>query len=177
MTDELQHLFKFRELQGQSLQRTRSIIEDSKLYFARPTEFNDPFDCLPRVSVESYPADRMRWFRDRLIVAHPDWSPAMISEEVRRVGNNPAVDPMSPDGMRLLRNALTTHMSKLGVLSLTARADHVLLWSHYANAHRGIALRFVATDQTEFFGEAQEVTYAPQRPTLNIFRQSVEQQV
>ena len=44
------------------------------------------------------------------------------------------------------------------------------MWSHYADSHRGICLRFKATDTTPFFGLALEVDYQFDRPALNLVR-------
>jgi hypothetical protein len=44
----VKYLYKYRSLgSDEQRSRARSAIVDSKLYFARPREFNDPFDCFP----------------------------------------------------------------------------------------------------------------------------------
>ena len=61
----------------------------------------------------------------------------------------------------------------VGVLSLTEKPDHPLMWSHYANNHSGFALAFDETN--EFFrsprhgqpddaGSARRVSYSSERP-------------
>jgi hypothetical protein len=40
--------YKMRSLTpGATREHTLDIIENSRLYFPSPTEFNDPFDCFP----------------------------------------------------------------------------------------------------------------------------------
>ncbi len=51
-----------------------------------------------------------------------------------------------PEGNDLLRKHIEYTMQELipnsGVISLSAVPDHILMWSHYANGHRGICLKF-----------------------------------
>lgn len=68
----------------------------------------------------------------------------------------------------MLDNAIAEIIDSAGVLSLSAKPDHVLMWSHYADSHRGICLRFRASSTTPFFGRAQRVVYQVQRPALNV---------
>jgi len=66
-----------------------------------------------------------------------------------------------------IRNGLVNSVaSQLAVLSLSAVSDNQLMWSHYANNHRGVVLGFNST--ISFFPEAFEVKYQSQRPTLDI---------
>ena len=66
--------------------------------------------------------------------------------------------------------------SAVGVLSLTEKPDHPLMWSHYANNHSGLVLGFDETN--EFFrsprhgqpddaGGAQRVKYSSERPKFD----------
>src|SRR6185437_6477137 len=57
--------------------------------------------------------------------------------------------------------------SKLGILCLSAKCNDLLMWSHYANGHRGLCLEFEASDYTPFFGAALPVKYRDDRPTFD----------
>lgn len=168
---QLAHLHKFRSLAGKQREWTRSIITEGRLYFSSALDFNDPFDCLPRLSFEANEDELVEHFRRHL---RPRGTPPSDAEIVRRAkeiaqGNAPT--------QSTLEDMFRRSKERLGILSLSERCDHVLLWSHYADAHRGICLRFVSTDGSPFFGEAQKVKYSAQRPTLNIFRQSMDEQI
>ena len=45
--------YKFSGLSGQRLEWIRALIVASKLYFARPSSFNDPLDCRVPPSFEA----------------------------------------------------------------------------------------------------------------------------
>lgn len=49
------------------------------------------------------------------------------------------------------------------------------MWSHYADEHKGICLKFDGC--YEFFAQAQKVEYPPERCPVNPFRDSPEQQM
>jgi len=51
--------------------------------------------------------------------------------------------------------------STLGILSLSTVCDHSLLWAHYADSHRGLALAF--DSDHSFFADAREVKYVGAR--------------
>ena len=40
-------LYKFRSYSGPSRRWVRQILENSRIYFSTPSQFNDPFDVLP----------------------------------------------------------------------------------------------------------------------------------
>jgi hypothetical protein len=40
-------LYKLRSLNVGAREHTLDIIENSRIYFPSPTQFNDPFDCYP----------------------------------------------------------------------------------------------------------------------------------
>jgi hypothetical protein len=40
-------LYKFKSLSGGGCRQVQDIIENSRLYFSTPDQFNDPLDCSP----------------------------------------------------------------------------------------------------------------------------------
>lgn len=64
----------------------------------------------------------------------------------------------------------------IGVLSLTEKNDNLLMWSHYADSHRGFCLCFDATagffnrrrtDNDEFY-HLRKVSYSAKRPSKSM---------
>ncbi|MHB1528005.1 MAG: DUF2971 domain-containing protein [Acidiferrobacteraceae bacterium] len=65
-----------------------------------------------------------------------------------------------------------------GILSFSKRNDHVLMWSHYANSHRGMCLEFDMEQWTRTERERQDcylasVEYRMERPLLALSRQEL----
>ncbi len=53
-----------------------------------------------------------------------------------------------------------------GVLSLTSKRDSVLMWSHYANSHKGFCLEFDTSAKP--FASARKVQYRETRHSFDV---------
>ena len=53
---------------------------------------------------------------------------------------------------------------RTGILSLSAKPDDVLMWSHYSNSHQGLCVGFSTSMQP--FAGAKEVVYSENLPML-----------
>jgi len=89
-----------------------------------------------------------------------------LRAEVRSILADPLRNPLSPRAAASLQTLHTERVTEcVGVLSMSAIADNILLWAHYADAHQGLCLIFDAMN--DFFAPAQEVQYARLRPEIN----------
>lgn len=59
--------------------------------------------------------------------------------------------------------------SKKGVLSLTTQHQNILMWSHYADSFKGLALVFKMTDYSKF--KLQKVQYLEKLNEINLLRE------
>ena len=55
-----------------------------------------------------------------------------------------------------------------GVLSLSAKNDNILMWSHYADYHKGFCIQFKRS-ATNPLGATQPVKYVKEYPSFNYF--------
>lgn len=107
------------------------MITEGTLKFTCPLEFNDPFDCMPAYSAES--VDRVHITRPDLIQAVAQFHGVSL-ESARDIGiANVRKDVESGEFVRGL-------ISTLGVVSLSRTATNVLMWSHYAEHHKGFVI-------------------------------------
>lgn len=94
--------------------------------------------------------------------------------EVDRILSDPNQDPRLPENSRLFAAAYDTLVtSQVGVLCLSETYESILMWSHYADSHRGICL--VYDTNHEFFAPAQPVLYQEQRPRVDPLKHTNEQ--
>lgn len=56
---------------------------------------------------------------------------------------------------------IDNHFNCVGVISFTEAVDNFLMWSHYADAHRGMAIEF--DPRHAFFCDLQKVNYSDRR--------------
>ncbi len=104
----------------------------------------------------------------------PSMSRAARRTESKEIARDPRRNPADPQNLRDFKTKYhTTVTEKIGLLCLSEVPNDLLMWSHYADSHRGVCLVF--DWQTEFFGKAQAVIYQRKRPSLNPILQSYEQ--
>jgi len=135
----------------------RSIVVGCSLWAGSPLAFNDPFDCYPVIDLDGTREEMQAWAANAaLLNAMP---PEMALRMVEKALSDPATRAQISDWREQVK--------ALGVLSLTERADDMLMWAHYADSHRGYCLELDAT--IEPLSLAYRVQYAQERPTFRIF--------
>jgi hypothetical protein len=174
INDKPEHLYKFRALDNGSTQYTFDIIRNRALWFSRPLAFNDPFDCVPVVSSAATDAE-FKAYLDRLFKQQ---NPEMSRTSRRSAISDILKDPKRRhDGdvvKKMFKDTVEKAINSAGVLSLTSRYDHVLMWSHYASSHSGLCLRF-RTRETSWIKSAQKVIYSADRPIMNVIRDEAKE--
>lgn len=175
--EELLHLYKFRSTASNDWPYVERIFTHNELYFAKPSQFNDPFDCYPGVSLEATDAEFASYLDNLYKRRMPHLSRLDRRVSVKTVMKDRARNHRSQAAMDTLHDAMREAVERAGVLSLAASAEPVLMWSHYANAHKGVCFRFRATRDFPFFARAQPVEYKSQRPVINLIRDSPQAQV
>lgn len=113
-------LFKFRKIDKYLL---KSLI-NSDIYFARPKNLNDPFDC--RVDILN-----------------------AFENAIKRIPPQEAERFKKIRVMSEFFSKLQLDREQLGVCSFSLELNNSLLWSHYADNHRGICLTYSFPE--EFF--------------------------
>lgn len=79
-------------------------------------------------------------------------------------------DPLVAGSSRLqiLESARANLRNMIQIYSMSAANNHMLLWSHYADSHRGVCLGFDAESQDEVFSVAEPVVYKDALPVLDL---------
>ena len=131
------HFYKYRSIGNDQVNFTKDILTKNELYWASPLSFNDPFDCAPvHVLAGSYLKRKLairRIIRDKM--------PRLSKQDVK--ARTTAAMRRSPkDIERMMSESQAALMENTGVCCLSAIPDNILMWSHYADSHRGICLRF-----------------------------------
>lgn len=157
-------LYKYRSLaQGAARDFTRDIIVNSRLWFAEASSFNDPFDSYPFFTLDSTPEQYGAYLR---YVVEKAKIGATASEREQVFAY---LMGLSPDEIsQQLQQASGLHLQRLAVCCLSALNDQVLMWSHYADSHAGICLRFKTRPLAGNIPDlAYRVSYSAERPVVN----------
>ncbi|MDM8356192.1 DUF2971 domain-containing protein [Pandoraea communis] len=147
-------LYKYRPFSTYSV----TEIERNEVYYANPKSFNDPMDCSPvidvdvstkvletlcaRMLLEKYGGEigkpevdaDLKRFRYNATEPNEDGSPANVERNYRWYLKG------------AIEESLVRQMSRHGVLSLAQKWDCPLMWSHYADQHKGICIEYDTSD-------------------------------
>lgn len=109
-----------------------SSIEESYLWFSKPSDFNDPFDC--KMNLKKSPGRA-----GEQIVKN-------LSEDLRAL----LTSPMDRDEFAYLMMKKTYNdlRDKIGIVCFSEVNDNILMWSHYGDKHKGICIEF-ETDEID----------------------------
>jgi len=141
-------------------------LTHNELYFAAPRQFNDPFESRFRLSLDGTPEQKINKLSRLLRRSNPSLTEhAAVADASDMLLRAPAsLQQMWEDHLvEDLRSG-----RRLAILSLAERPTDVLLWSHYAESHRGVCLQFDTT-ACDIFRASLKVTYADSAPTLHWF--------
>jgi hypothetical protein len=149
-------LYRFANL-GKGVEQT---ILNSTLWLASPNTFNDPFDANAYLTVAAHSPAAQR---------------AYLTKGFKRVGLS--ATQREQRASRLLatgslqptmQRSFHQEMGKLGVSCFAkASARSTLLWSHYADEHRGVCLVFHTSRAPSVFVMARRVAYSDDLPHID----------
>lgn len=136
-------LYKYRTFDSVSL----GLLCEGESWYAKPTTFNDPLECLPDLSDDVDITE--------LVSLHDHFH----GERGQRMRNSYRYGWDEDDGeyevalphwrnmlVRDIASRLAKMLDTRGVLTLSQRWDSPLMWSHYADSHRGFCIEYDATD-------------------------------
>jgi hypothetical protein len=146
-------LYKYRDF---SVNTLRMLTED-EVFYASPSVFNDPLDSSPTIEVDIDISALQRLLEKMLVSRSPIERVRLTIDEHRYMATelgNPEKNKAARDYYirRLADNvlrALRDEYAKFGVLSLAGRWNCPLMWSHYADHHKGVCVEY-ATANAEF---------------------------
>lgn len=193
MVDSPEILYKYRAVTPYTV----PMLERSAIWAAQPASFNDPFDCkasvladiteMEREHQEIFLADFTAALRQGLReFGRPfGFSRTKQKELLKRIDGANSFD----DAYRVFERAHATipirwpllgprdfiaaverRLNEVGVVALAGRVDSMLMWTHYADNHRGFCLGFDRTVGTSLADNqrCRPVKYVSEFPSLNV---------
>lgn len=168
-----QILYKYRPLND----FTYRILREFELYLPSISQLNDPFEgAIPFVYDQSELTSDNIFLKiyDMTKKEHPDWNDYVIHEHVFNEYRKGTLF----DEKHLEKNIEDTRNNiekTFGVLSLTTKKNNFLMWSHYAESHKGICIGF----DTEILsntidGVLMSAIYQRDLPKFELFQETME---
>ena len=168
-----QILFKYVDLEG-----AKKILFDNTLKATPPNKFNDPFELMAGGvcnmsrehdfhllrSYDSYKkARKLKMFDDcyARYIEHIDSNQRLINHVIESSLSN-------QDSYHNEIAELVNELSKTaGIVCFSATNDNILMWSHYADQHKGVVIGF---DSSLLSDDWIPVDYKNERYLLNVER-------
>lgn len=153
------HLYKFEKLNVQTLRN----LKNAQIYFNTPASFNDPFDCsVLEASVILGDNEVIELFK-RYLKANNK----LVDFEINSIKDIPQeyIDQIHEASEKNLKDQQAKFLNKTGCTCFSEVNENILLWSHYADGHKGICLEF----DTSFplFAKVKEVKYSQRFPSID----------
>lgn len=160
-TDHTIYRYKYLPFDEGSLK----VITEGTLKFTCPLEFNDPFDCWP--SYDPASIDNIIKLRPDLIKAAGKSEGLSPAKRLQRYGVYKANIRRSVESGEFVRALI----SGLGVFCVSRDPANILMWSHYAQHHRGFVVGFEISASTPNryldLMTPLPITYQEKRPMLS----------
>ena len=123
---------------------------NSEMWFSNPTDFNDPFDCGIDMKINtSSQAEFQAYFKNHL-ARH------FSEEELAHIDTS----NISREHFEFLINKIARRVTeRKGIACFLTTCGNLLMWAHYADSHKGIAMKFNVLGDTEFFSPMKKVNY------------------
>jgi hypothetical protein len=117
---QVNHLYKYCAYTPKSL----CILQSKKIWVPKPESLNDPFDCNINFT--------------------PKIKPGAVGKLLNHKGGstgNPQKDKEA--FLKILNEFREKDVKNLGVFSMSKTNDDILMWTHYADQHKGFCIGFV----------------------------------
>ena len=148
-------------------ERLASLLRDRRVRCSSPARLNDPWDCRPWFDTEfvNNPAALAEWVTWTLTLDRLDRKVrASLDEDLKAlvsaIERNPGI--LRRIVANTARNVFQLFVTHWHIYCLTTRPCSTLMWSHYAENHRGICLEFTTNGAP--FQCAQKVVYRSEYP-------------
>ncbi|MEQ9264261.1 MAG: DUF2971 domain-containing protein [Balneolaceae bacterium] len=137
----------------------KKSLRNGYLWFSRPTEFNDPFEFKLQVDEDLGDSDILEYFNlyKKLSVT---------SSSSKKVDFNKVLLKYKTDPKKFTEFYLAPfaeYIRNFGVCCFSSINDNILMWSHYANSHRGLVIEF---DPKQLYESIYELNDSAQITTI-----------
>jgi hypothetical protein len=143
-------LYKYRRFNTSTLR----LLSQAEVYYADPELFNDPLDCRPVIRTDTeVPTLEKTCYRMLVLARGKEKALANMNNhrymstqhgDFRK--DEAAIYCYTQDLRQEIKGLLYEEMRKSGVLSLAEHWDCPLMWSHYADEHRGLCIEYDLAD-------------------------------
>ncbi len=144
MADEI--VYKFRDWKNPFHKKN---LTNGIIYFAAPTQFNDPFDSfiVPRYDLLTK-QQKIELYQENIRLENTHLNKKEVNKEVAKWMGKKLLE-----GNRLyerVERVMRRNLNLYGIFSLSKFKENILLWSHYSNSHYGFCIGYNKNTLSKF---------------------------
>lgn len=170
----------------------KKFLESLHIRFTSPKDFNDPFEAKPIINEIATEAETDDIFREVLDKEIQSSLALLNISKIQRIEIEKAIRIEAEKNKAEFKKSyqgLPKYISKsfeketgsqIGILCLTEKNNNLLMWSHYAESHKGICVEFDTSNP--FFNQKRsdkddlyhlrKIDYRSTRPLLTLTKMS-----
>jgi len=114
----------------------KKLITTPEIYFASPGDFNDPYDSGVPARYDEWSGNDWRNF-----LCDNGYTAQEINYTITNSIGHDRSDPQSIFN-EIERDQNLHFLQNVGILSLSETKESILMWSHYANSHKGFCIGY-----------------------------------
>ncbi len=118
----------------------RELLTKRRIYFSSPKDFNDPFDCK---ILFSYDISNKTLVKEKIIKTLSDLNQELSNDELNNLAQK-RIEEIYTDESKFKREVKQKQIDRInntiGIYSLSAIKNNILMWSHYSLSHKGFCV-------------------------------------
>ncbi len=151
-------LFRYQSIND----NLKNSLENTYLWFSSAKDMNDPFEAIIPYDFNKMEASTIcRYFR-KLIKSHSKQDIAIPNEDLLEKD-----DQLKQRCIHTIKQGVEKAINKPKILCLSANHKNILMWSHYADGHKGLCIEFDLQKDPLLFSSVHKVQYRSAFPTGN----------
>lgn len=131
--------YKYRPIN----QNTINMLTKGEIFFSKPSSFNDPFDCEQPSNYDFNESDLYQFIKSKNITNNTTFElQKTMKESIKKNfgGDLSKFITLFKAEKQYLKLAYSLSKDAFRVFCLSKTFDEILMWSHYANYHKGICI-------------------------------------
>lgn len=148
------------------------VLRNNAIWFADPLDFNDPYDCNLFIDSENTYEEILDHLNDVSIRRAKEF------QRQRKIINQETILYSAkhwyenPNKLKdYLKDNQLNEIERKGIACFSKSDKILLMWSHYANSHKGSCITFDILKDADFFAYPFNVEYPPEYPKINFIRE------
>lgn len=170
---EIKRLYKYMSYNTNTI----SCLVNGEFWCAKPHTFNDPLDCglqlLNEITVEAF-VKLLEQYAKVARERKDSEKEKAFQKAIKQAqsGEIPATELLNKLA-ELERDAFAKKIQRIGILSLSEVNDNILMWSHYAEQHRGLCVELPRVSQNMLAKNEHTlpVRYSVKKPIISVNEQ------